>query len=281
MRAGFWTQPNGEDAGVVIAPAAEVLASTKRSAFLATQAASALIEQAHMLGDLLPRVIAALETQHESQDGVAFDVTDFTDDDKKILDEVLGEGEVMGVAALPGGILAHIEEATMTGLWRIRFTDQAGALLADYVEVGAVPHAVRQACLSSARDFEIAAPPEGAMNVMPVLNEIRDHARHSGAGDAPRVINLTLLPMTPEDIAFLQTTLGQGTVRLMSRGYGHCRVTSTAARNVWSVQFTNSMDTIVLDTLELCDVPGAVLAAESDFRESALRLKDMHEAYFQ
>lgn len=281
MRAGFWTDPNGEDGGLVVAPATEPLASTRRSMFLATLDGEAMIQRATQARDLLPRLVEALDAQSAAAKGVAFDVTDFAEADAKILGEVLGEGEVMGVAALPNGVLAQIAEATMTGVWRVRFTDADGALIADYVEVGAVPQAVREACAATSANFPIDEPPAGAMNVKPVLAEIRDRIRSGEEMEEPRVINLSLLPMTPEDIAFLQTTLGQGPVRLVSRGYGHCRVTATGARDVWSVQFTNAMDTIVLDTLEICAVPAAVLADDCDFRDAARRLKDMAEAYFQ
>jgi hydrogenase-1 operon protein HyaF len=40
------------------------------------------------------------------------------------------------------------------------------------------------------------------------------------------------------------------------------------------------MDEIVLDTLEIGDAPAAACAAEDDFRDSALRLSEISEAYF-
>ena len=100
--------------------------------------------------------------------------------------------------------------------------------------------------------------------------------------DAPaHVINFSLFPMTPEDMAFLQATLGEGPARLVSRGYGNARAIATAARGVWSVQFTNTMDDVVLDTLEIGDVPAIVLAANEDFADSAVRLREIEDAYFK
>jgi hydrogenase-1 operon protein HyaF len=95
------------------------------------------------------------------------------------------------------------------------------------------------------------------------------------------VINFSLLPMTPEDMAFLQATLGQGPVRLASRGYGQVRAVATAARGVWSVQYANTMDTVALDTLEIGDVPAVVIAADEDFADSSVRLREIDEAYFR
>jgi hydrogenase-1 operon protein HyaF len=124
-------------------------------------------------------------------------------------------------------------------------------------------------------------PPEGAMNVMPLLAEIGERMQAHQRGATPHVINFSLLPMNEVDMTFLQQTLGDGPVRLLSRGYGACRVQATGARNVWSVQFFNSMDTIILDTLEIGDTPAAACAADEDFQDSAERLREIHEAYFQ
>jgi hydrogenase-1 operon protein HyaF len=38
---------------------------------------------------------------------------------------------------------------------------------------------------------------------------------------------------------------------------------------VWRVQFFNSMDTLILDTLEVTDMPEVVLAAPEDLSDSA------------
>jgi len=119
------------------------------------------------------------------------------------------------------------------------------------------------------------------MNVMPVLHEIGDRIARYKDGDEPHIITFSLFPMSPEDMNFLQQTLGAGPVQLTSRGYGTCRVVATGARNVWSVQFYNAMDTIILDTLEICDIPSVAIAAEEDFRDSEMRLREIEEAYFK
>jgi len=46
-------------------------------------------------------------------------------------------------------------------------------------------------------------------------------------GQPAHVINLTLLPMSMQDIAFLDHHLGTGRVLILSRGYGNCRITNT------------------------------------------------------
>lgn len=79
------------------------------------------------------------------------------------------------------------------------------------------------------------------MNVMPLLAEIETRMTAHRRGEASSVINFSLLPMNEVDMTFLQRTLGDGPVRLVSRGYGACRVQATAARNVWSVAARNAI----------------------------------------
>lgn len=281
MKAGFWIAPEDDDAAVAPAPLGPAPDAPKRPVFLGTAAAEALIRRSARTAALLPRLAEALAAQRASAPSRLFDITDYGEDDLRLIGEALGEGEVGGVALLPGGVTAQIEETVFAGLWRVRFTDGEGLLVADYLEVGAVPEAVREAMRAAAPDFLIGAPPEGAMNVMPVLAEICERMAAWRPGAPTHVINFSLLPMTPDDMAFLQATLGEGPVRLVSRGYGNCRVTATAARGVWSVQYASTMDAVVLDTLEIGDAPAAVLAADEDFADSSTRLRDVEDAYFR
>ena len=117
------------------------------------------------------------------------------------------------------------------------------------------------------------------------IDDFLNSAETAGAayqpGDRSQIINFTLLPMSPVDMTFLQETLRNGPIQLISRGYGTCRILATGTRNVWSVQFFNSMDTIILDTLEVGGVPTVAIAADEDFEDSAERLTEIREAYFK
>ena len=281
MKAGFWIAPEGEASAVAVNPIEPAPTIPKRAPFLGTPAAEDLIPRCARTAALLPELASALAAQRAGARGKLFDITDTGADDRKLISEALGEGEVGGVAALPGGVTAQIAESVFAGLWRVRFTDGEGRLVGDYLEIGAIPEAVREAARAASPDLLIGAPPEGAMNVMPVLAEIRERMAAWKPGTPAHVINFSLFPMTPEDMAFLQATLGEGPVRLVSRGSGTCRAVATAARGVWSVQSTNTMDDVVLDTLEIGDVPAVVLAADEDFADSSIRLRDIEDAYFR
>jgi hydrogenase-1 operon protein HyaF len=89
------------------------------------------------------------------------------------------------------------------------------------------------------------------------------------------VINLTLLPLSPEDAAHLDALLDGGTVVILSRGFGNCRISSTAVRNVWRVQYFNNMQTLILNTIEVVEMPEVAIAAQEDLLETRGRLADL------
>jgi hydrogenase-1 operon protein HyaF len=121
-------------------------------------------------------------------------------------------------------------------------------------------------------DCPIPAKTPGIMNALSVLSEVVGKAKAFKAGDGAHVVNLTLLPMSPEDMECLTHTLGAGAVTILSRGYGNCRITSTKLPNVWWVQYFNSMDTLILNTIEVSEVPEVAQASVEDYEDSIERL---------
>lgn len=281
MKSRFWVAPEGGDSAMAVMPiGGEPPLRARKLNIAATISAEEMIRRCRRTATLLPDLADALAVQKADQPGRLFDITDYPDDDKELITEALGEGEIAGVAALSNGITAQMQEAIMAGVWRIRFNDACARLVADYIEVASIPAVVRQACSALPATISHGPAPPGAMNVMPVLTEIGDRITRYRDGEPAYVITFSLLPMSPEDMAFLQETLGAGPVQLTSRGCGTCRIVATGARNVWSVQFYNAMDTILLDTLEICAIPSIAIAAEEDFRDSEARLREIEEAYF-
>ena len=94
-------------------------------------------------------------------------------------------------------------------------------------------------------------------------------------GRPAHVLNLTLFPLTPDDHAVLDAALPVGPVALIARGFGDCRITSTRARDVWRVQYFNSMSTMILNTIEIVDVPEVALAAPEDLADTRTRLAEL------
>jgi hydrogenase-1 operon protein HyaF len=203
----------------------------------------------------------------------------------RLVEDSLGEGEVSircGDLCEPGAGQTTAQETRLAGVWRVRVIGDDGRLDRDVLEISDVPGFVRDAAFSGARSA-IALPdslPEGVMNAPGVLAELNDHvAKRLRDDDAPaHIINLTLLPQSEQDLAFLGERLGAGCLSILSRGYGNCRITSTGLRDVWWVQFYNSDDKLILNTLEVTDVPAAALAAQEDIDDSATRLREILNA---
>jgi hydrogenase-1 operon protein HyaF len=290
MKLGYWVAPEGAEQAVNVFPIGAEGLDLRHTSLsgagaikaLASLDGAALARQCPHAMALFEQLTTALASQRAGSPSQVFRLEQFSEMERKLVADVFGEGEVSGVIALPDGSVAQIQESVLAGLWRVRLDGGDARDQRDYVEVAAIPElVVRAASDLTASDFELRSPPEGAMNVMPVLAEIRERAQAYQAGDRSQVINFTLLPMSPVDMTFLQEILRNGPIQLISRGYGTCRVLATGTRNVWSVQFFNAMDTIILDTLEVGGVPKVAIAADEDFEDSAERLTEIREAYFK
>ncbi len=202
-----------------------------------------------------------------------FDLSALPAEALAVVNEALGQGEVSAI--VHGSPQTHIQETVFTGLWRVQTVDDGGRVLTDTLEAGAIPAAVPAAAGSAPRPAtDRALPPliDGVMNAQPVLHELFAAAHAHRPGDPAHVVNLSLLPMTPSDLAWLSAALGDGPATVLSRGYGNCRITATAMAATWRVQYFNNDDKLILDTIEVTDVPDVALAAAEDFADSLLRL---------
>ncbi len=189
----------------------------------------------------------------------------------RLLNQTMGEGEVS--ISVRGSSAYHIQETVFAGVWRLHEFAADGRLVRDAIMACAIPPIVTQwAQADVSLDCTMPEKTPGIMNALSVLTEVVGKARAYKAGDAAHVVNLTLLPMSPEDMECLPLTLGVGAVTILSRGYGNCRITSTRLPNVWWVQYFNSMDTLILNTLEVSDVPEVAQASKEDYEDSIARL---------
>jgi len=189
----------------------------------------------------------------------------------RLLNQTMGEGEVS--IAVRGSGQYRIQETVFASVWRVHEFATDGRLIGDTIMACAIPPMVAQWAQDGVSlDCKIPEKDAGLMNAPAVLTEIVGKAKAYKAGDGAHVINLTLLPMSPEDLECLTQTLGVGAVTILSRGYGNCRITSTKLPNVWWVQYFNSMDTLILNTIEVSEVPEVALASSEDYEDSIDRL---------
>lgn len=194
----------------------------------------------------------------------------------RLVNQVLGEGEVS--ARIGGEAGVQIQESIFAGVWRVAGVD-AQRLTHDYVEIAAAPQELAARARLDAADvraLEAAQPlPPMVMNAPSILTEVSEQAGGWRPGQPVHVINLTLLPLSPQDIVYLDERLGAGRVSILSRGYGNCRVSSTRVPNCWRVIYYNSQDTVILDTIEITAMPDAVCAAAEDIADSAERFAEV------
>jgi hydrogenase-1 operon protein HyaF len=236
--------------------------------------ALALLQQLHRALTQYKAGDAAVSLSLDALDAVNLD----------LINQMLGNGEVSiqyhGQEGLD--VSARIQESVLAGVWRVQYVDAAENVVRDSIEVATIPCLVTQATFNDAAEqvvFSDADIPDIVYNAPPLLTEINDKLPAYVPGSAPHVINLSLLPHTQEDIDFLGEKLGRGRVVMLSRGYGNCRITSTLTRNVWWVQYFNSQDTLILNTIEISHVPDVACAAQEDIDDSAQRLHEILEVY--
>lgn len=232
---------------------------------------------------VLDAALAVLEAGRSGQEAggrakaVAIDITGLDAANRAFVDQVLGEGEVSVVS----GDTHQAQESVLAGVWRVRVSDAEGRVISDLIEVGSFPQTILATAFEGARDgVEIPASyGQNVFNTPALLPEINEHAAKVSAASLPHVINLSLLPHTPEDLDLLARLLGKGRLTILSRGYGNCRVSSTGTRNVWWVQYYNSQDAMILNSLEITTLPEVVCAAPEDLSDSNERLREILEVY--
>jgi hydrogenase-1 operon protein HyaF len=209
----------------------------------------------------------------------SFSTQNLNSEELAFINEILGEGEVSII--FQSDTTVRIQESVLAGIWRVQQFNTDNQCIDDSIEIADIPAIIKsQTFARSAKQlhFDKALLPDGLMNALPLIAELNAHIADSDA-EMAHVINLSLLPQTPEDLEFLSSVLGQGTVSILSRSYGTNRITSTATKNVWWVQYFNSDDTLILNTLEVSSIPSVACAAPEDIEDSGKRLQEIFEVY--
>lgn len=208
------------------------------------------------------------------------ELTALNSDNRRFIDELLGEGEVSVICS--GGQNIRIQESVLAGVWRLQTLNDRSQIVNDALEVGIIPQQLSQSAFNGAAaqiDTYWTVVPKDVMNSPPLLTELNAKIAEYRPGGEAHTINLSLLPQTEQDLAFLAQRLGRGLVTILSRGYGNCRITSTGTAFVWWVQYFNSEDTLILNTLEVSDVPSVACASPEDIADSRERLQEILKVY--
>lgn len=223
----------------------------------------------------------ALANYRVGGDALIADISSLDPGSRELVNQILGEGEV-SLTYTENDVRVRMQEAVLAGIWRTFYLDSNGHVSRDLIEICDVPVLARRVPdANKAAQLPRQSAPEDVMNAMPLLSELHEHVTTWKAGDAGRVINLTLLPLSEGDIYFLGETLGSGPVETLSRGYGDCKISSTAYPGIWWVRYTNSMGTLILNTLETTDIPSVACAAQEDLDDSRMRFAELLEPYWK
>ncbi len=226
---------------------------------------------------VLDQVLAVLQAAIRGESVAPVDLSGLSAADREIVNQALGEGEVGAqVADGQGSALVQVQESVFAGVWRVieRLPD---GRLQDRIEVGAIPEVLKTCARQDGASGHRPAArlPEGVMNAPTLLQELHDQRQQWRAGQSAHLVNLSLLPLSPADMACLEEQLGTGRVVILSRGYGNCRISSTRVPNTWRVVYYNSQDAMILNSIEVVDMPEVACAAPEDLVDSQQRLREV------
>lgn len=226
---------------------------------------------------VLDQVLAVLQAAIRGESVAPVDLSGLGAADREIVNQALGEGEVGAqVADGQGSALVQVQESVFAGVWRVieRLPDGG---LQDRIEVGAIPEVLKTCARQDGASGHrpTARLPEGVMNAPTLLQELHDQRQQWRAGQSAHLVNLSLLPLSPADMACLEEQLGTGRVVILSRGYGNCRISSTRVPTTWRVVYYNSQDAMILNSIEVVDMPEVACAAPEDLVDSEQRLREV------
>ncbi len=237
--------------------------------------------------EVLDAILAAVEARLRGEAPAPITLTGLPADELALVNQVLGEGEVSAqVLARPEvrefgdePVRLRVQESVFAGVWRVIATDDDGAVR-DQVEIGPIPTGLIEAAREDAATPRTAPQPLPAdlINVPTLLVELADaraRRQHKQGNEEAHVVNLTLLPLSPDDIAHIDHQLGTGRVVILSRGYGNCRITNTLAADTWRVVYYNSQDKVILNAIEVSHIPEVACAAIEDLADTHERLQEV------
>ena len=237
------------------------------------------VENLTIAKSMLAKLLTTIETYKAGDPAISFDISDMDAANVDLINQVFNEGEVSVLYQADTSV--QIQESVLTGIWRIRVNNEAGEPISDKIEIGDIPSIVREKTFADVTpiDTNLECLPENVLNAPPLVIELAEKSEEWKKGDFHHVINLTLLPLSTEDLNFLGERLGVGPITILSRGYGNCRIGSTSKKNIWWVKYFNSEDKLILNTIEVIDIPEVATAAPEDLEDSAERLRDILEVY--
>ncbi|MBS9781271.1 MAG: hydrogenase expression/formation protein [Gammaproteobacteria bacterium] len=236
---------------------------------------------------------ALLEMVHSYLNGnipAPMSLLHLSDSDITMINRVLGEGEVSATISAEktakktdadnnandsNDTHIAIQETIFIGVWRI-IAHKGQQIIYDALEVNSIPTLIKQTAIQDSECKHHPAPiPDELYNVPPIVHEVHNYSQQWHIGKPIHVVNLTLLPVSEMDIAYIDNQLGTGRITVLSRGYGNCRITNTLLPNVWRLVYYNSMDKVILNAIEVSEIPEVACASLEDLTDTKERLTEV------
>ncbi|MEM0909448.1 MAG: hydrogenase expression/formation C-terminal domain-containing protein [Pseudomonadota bacterium] len=235
---------------------------------------------------LLRDLLVAITMFNEESKYNQFDLSALNQASKEFIDQVLGEGDISATIKVNKGDIKHIEiqQSLMAGVWRIKHINRLGQVGVEYLEIATFPTAIVNKCAtlnkmqpagralskkqkgrkSNTTDFDNRA----------LIHELNKRGKEYSASSQSFVVNLASLPMNKDDMSDLENLLGIDEVNMCSRVYGNCQISATSCINTWWIKYFDAKDRVLLNTLEVVDIPSITKASNRDIAYSALRIKN-------
>ncbi len=216
-------------------------------------------EAALVTRDFLLKVKESLQKANAGHPGADLTVsfTQFEKPHLAFLLAAIGTGEVRIIAGE-----TRAEETGIHGLWRIQ---EKGV---DRLEVTRIPQFVLENLSLGSFPESLPEAPQGAFAAPAILKELQKAQTELDPdplkNTPPYTIELTRQPLGPDDIGYLETTLGTGVLQIGIAGFADASIESTAIRGIWRSKIFNKAGKALFDAYVATTLPEEV---PNDFEE--------------
>lgn len=121
--------------------------------------------------------------------------------------------------------------------------------------------------------FPEQQPGEFSGMAQALLEEICDQLETVCREGGRHVVELTNLPITPQDLSLFAEFLGTGEVTASIEASGKTEVRETGYSGVWWIRYLGSEGNVITEQLEIASIPLIVTAHPDDMRSGAARLR--------
>ncbi|GEM_PF-6906634 len=250
------------------------------------------LQDTHAVSDgmaLLHDIHYALLMFNEDSRYNQFDLCALSLHSREFIDDIIGAGEIYATLQIEKGDIKHIEiqESSIPGVWRIKHINHLDKVGTDYLEVTTFPTAILSKChalnnketleeqLSHDQPIDLMLQDAVNHNKHALLNELNYRGKNYNSSDETFVINLTASSMNDGELEELANQLGVGQVDLYSKAYGNCQISATSCVNTWWIKYFDAQENVMLETLEIVDIPTIASSSYRDIALSAMRLKNI------